>query len=136
MNPRDSKLSNVLPIFGHTVPILEARPEHSEATAEEIASFNPVDDWCLLRVDDVFAASGLVAPENLTAKNHQRGVVLRFGPDADLHLYGTPAIDEESDGPIPGTRVQWRGNAHFEPVKLGEELLMCVRARDFIAVLS
>lgn len=115
---------NVTPIFA-TVPLLEARPEHGQATPEEIAAFHPTQDWILLRVDDVFAAAGLVKPENATAANHQRGTVLRWGPDADL-------LQSE------GLRIQWRQQAHYEPIKLGEagELLMLVRARDVVAILA
>lgn len=116
---------NVTPIFSHlNVPTIEARPEHIEASAEELRAFAPVQDFLLLRVEDIFASAGLVAPESIspeTAAKLKQGTVMRSGPEAGI---------------AEGTKVQWRSNAFVDNVKVGPELMLCIRSRDLLAVLS
>lgn len=117
-------MENVTPIFAG-VPIVSAAPKASDAA---LAAYRPTQDWILVRPKDVFASAGLVRPEDIKSTPNE-GIVLREGPDAFDHF--TPDCEELTDA-----RVQWRQQAHFEPVKIDGELLLLVRARDVIAVLA
>lgn len=126
-------MSNVTPIFS-SVPIIEARPR---ATEEQIAAWNPTQDWLLVRPDDVWAAAGLVAPDTMSYKPIT-GTLLRNGPDGMNYLPFGEHPDENTIDRLEEVdcRIQWRLNASVEPIEIGGESLLAVRAREVLAVLS
>lgn len=110
---------NVTPIF--TAPTVKPR-----ATEAQIAAVTLCDDWIMVRPKSSFEGSALIKPD-VIKESPFVGAILAEGPAATDYI---PLMD------VIGVRVQWQASSHVEPIVLGGEGLLLLRARNVVAVLG